>query len=57
MIACGLLTAGCQTTTASDGFKPIRPMTGDVRVISDSLARQILEHNDHGVAIGAWGKP
>ena len=48
--------AGCQTT-ASDGFKPIRPTRDDVRTMSDSLATQILQHNTHGVAIGAWGKP
>lgn len=47
-----LWLSGCQTT--SSGFKPIRPTAQDVVVMSDSLARQILEHNEHGVAIGAW---
>jgi hypothetical protein len=56
MIVLGLLTAGCQTTTA-DGFKPIRPTRDDVRTMSDSLATQILQHNEHGAAIGAWSKP
>jgi hypothetical protein len=56
MIGFAVLMAGCQTTTA-DGFKPIRPTRDDVRTMSDSLATQILQHNEHGAAIGAWGKP
>ncbi len=49
-----LWLSGCQTVGSSDGFRPIRPTAQDVEVISDSLARQILEHNEHGAAIGAW---
>jgi hypothetical protein len=55
-IGFALSTAGCQTTTA-DGFKPIRPTRDDVRTMSDSLATQILQHNQHGVEIGAWRAP
>ena len=54
-IAVAGFVSGCQTTGSNPaGFKPIRPTSQDVDVISDSLARQILEHNEHGVAIGAW---
>lgn len=54
MLGVALWLSGCQTVGSSDGFRPIRPTAQDVEVISDSLARQILEHNEHGAAIGAW---
>ena len=55
-LAVGLLlmmTAGCKTTkevevidTACLSFSPIYTTLGDVQVISDMLARQILTHNN-----------
>lgn len=55
MLSASAFAAGC-TTTGSDttGFRPIRPTAQDVEVISDSLARQILEHNAHGERVHGW---
>lgn len=36
------------------GFKPIRPTSKDVDVMSNSLASQILSHDKHGQATCNW---
>jgi hypothetical protein len=37
-----------------DGWKPIRPEAADVDVISDSLAEQILQHDEFGASVCGW---
>jgi hypothetical protein len=37
-----------------DGFRAIRPTAKDVRAISDSLATQILQHNEFGERRCDW---
>lgn len=39
------------------GWRQINPTAGDVEVISDPLAGQILSHNMHGAAVCAWVPP
>lgn len=50
------LLAGCASTTSGgcDGFKPIRPSSSDVPVISSGLAGQIVAHNRFGQATCGW---
>lgn len=37
-----------------DGWKPIRPTTEDVDRMSDSLATQILQHDEFGMRMCGW---
>lgn len=48
------LLAGCATTvidTSCDWTFYIRPQAQDVDVVSDSLARQIVTHNNRRLAV------
>ena len=38
------------------GWSAIRPEAADVNVISASLVRQIVTHNEHGVALRCWAR-
>ena len=51
-----VLLSGCQTTIidSCDGWKPLRPRSKDVLVISEPLARQIAAHNEHGKRDCGW---
>ena len=54
-LVCLLLLAatGCAPGpgTMCDGWRPIRPEASDVEIVSDSLAEQILGHNEHGASV------
>lgn len=41
-------------TGACDVFDPIYPTAEDAEVMSDDLARQIVVHDDKGIALGCW---
>lgn len=51
-----LLMSGCVSGWGCEGWKSIRPTKGDVKVISDPLADQILAHNEFGMKRGCWKK-
>jgi hypothetical protein len=44
---------GCVQTSCDWAF-PIRPTAGDVQVISDGLARDLLRHNETGAKVCGW---
>lgn len=55
LLAILLVVPGCATGgMPCDGLKPIRPTKADVKVISDSLADQLLQYNEYGRRIGCW---
>lgn len=51
-----IVVSGCESglRNSCDWAKPIRPKTSDVDVISDSLTRQLLEHNITGQRVCGW---
>lgn len=49
-----LLTSACVSVNGCAGFKPIRPEPHDLVCISDSLADQILIHNEYGQKVFGW---
>jgi len=59
-IAVALLLAGCATSAMQDqlvfcdGAQPIRPSKGETITLSDSLVRQIQEHNRIGAKACGW---
>ena len=55
-VCASALLSGCQTTVidSCDGWKPLRPRSNDVLVISEPLARQIAAHNEHGKKDCGW---
>ena len=59
MLAAATLVAGCSQTSGNqcDGWRPIRPTASDVRVVSQTLADEMLEHNEYGVKLGCWEAP
>ena len=38
------------------GWAAIRPEPGDADRASVSLVRQVLAHDEHGAALGCWGR-
>lgn len=46
--------AGGPRGSPCDGWSAIRPEPADVDVVSDSLAAQILGHNEHGASVCGW---
>lgn len=48
--------SGCAGTLSLDcaGWSKIEPAVVDVDVVSNSLARQIVAHNDFGRLRGCW---
>lgn len=49
------LLAGCATSPdPCAGWAPIRPEAADVDGMSDELALQILQHNEHGSQACGW---
>lgn len=62
VVATSLVLSGCShfgTPSASHcaGWRQINPTAGDVEVISDPLAGQILSHNLHGASVCDWVPP
>lgn len=49
-----MTAASCCATSGGAGMKPIRPLDADMRMISDDLVNQILEHNETGERNGWW---
>lgn len=49
------LAFGCAPQPdACAGWAPIRPEAADVDAVSDELALQILQHNEHGARACGW---
>lgn len=59
MLAATTLLAGCASNGGNQcaGWQPIRPTASDVRVVSQQLADDVLEHNEYGAALGCWRAP
>ncbi|ODT79166.1 MAG: hypothetical protein ABS76_21505 [Pelagibacterium sp. SCN 64-44] len=62
VVATTLVLSGCshfRPVEASHcaGWRQINPTAGDVEVISDPLAGQILSHNLHGADVCGWVPP
>jgi len=52
-----LAATACVSGPASnscDGWRPIRPAATDISAASDTLVRQIVEHNEHGRRVCGW---
>ncbi len=56
IIIATLFLASCQTTSGDRcaGFKPIRPTSSDVQLISETLTNQLLVYNKTGASLCGW---
>lgn len=56
-----MCVAACASGRAANsqciGFRVITPEMSDIDAISETLARQILAHNEFGQRLGCWSAP